>query len=119
MRPLHRREWLGAALAGAWTLGAVAQEGMSVRTVTIVARRFVFEPAQVPLRAGERVAVEVRSLDFVHGFNVPDLNRRFDLVPGRPTRFEFTPAAPGVIDFVCDNFCGDGHEDMHGRFVVT
>jgi cytochrome c oxidase subunit 2 len=24
-----------------------------------------------------------------------------------------------VIDFVCDNFCGEGHEDMHGRFVVT
>jgi cytochrome c oxidase subunit 2 len=24
-----------------------------------------------------------------------------------------------VIDFVCDNFCGDGHEAMHGRFVVS
>ena len=24
-----------------------------------------------------------------------------------------------TIDFVCDNFCGDGHEEMHGRFVVS
>jgi cytochrome c oxidase subunit 2 len=121
MKPLHRREWLarGAALAGVWALGAAAQEGAAPRRVTIVARRFAFEPAEVPLRAGERVAVEIQSLDFVHGFNVPDLHRRFDLVPRRPTRFEFTPAAPGMIEFVCDNFCGDGHEDMHGRFVVT
>jgi len=29
------------------------------------------------------------------------------------------PGKPGTIDFLCDNFCGDGHERMQGRFVVT
>jgi heme/copper-type cytochrome/quinol oxidase subunit 2 len=29
------------------------------------------------------------------------------------------PAAPpGSYDFVCDNFCGDHHEEMHGRMIV-
>ena len=25
---------------------------------------------------------------------------------------------PGVYDFLCDNFCGDEHETMHGRMIV-
>ena len=61
----------------------------------------------------------IRSLDFVHGMNIPDLGMRLDLGPGRVTRLELQPKAAGVIDFVCDNFCGDGHEEMHGRFIVS
>jgi cytochrome c oxidase subunit 2 len=85
----------------------------------MTARRFVYEPNEIALKAGERVVVAIRSLDFVHGMNIPDLGMRLDLMPGRVTRLELQPKAPGVIDFVCDNFCGDGHEEMHGRFVVS
>jgi len=78
-------------------------------------------------KSSERIAITtrspafsaIRSLDFVHGMNIPDLGMRLDLVPGRVTRLELQPKAAGTIDFVCDNFCGDGHEEMHGRFVVT
>ncbi len=62
----------------------------------------------------------VQSLDFPHGFNVPDLKLRRDLVPGQVVRIELqAPASAGTLDFLCDNFCGEGHETMHGRFVVT
>jgi len=50
---------------------------------------------------------------------LPDLKTRLDLVPGRITRLELQPMQPGDIEFVCDNFCGDGHETMHGKFVVS
>lgn len=121
MKLMNRRQWLaGSSLAvGAWAVGAAAQEAAAPRTVEIVARRFVYEPSEITLKAGERVQVVVRSLDFVHGMNIPDLNQRYDLVPGRLTRFELNPQKPGVIEFVCDNFCGDGHEEMHGKFIVT
>ena len=76
-------------------------------------------PKEVPLKVGERVIIAIKSLDFVHGMNIPDLNKRLDLVPGRITQLELQPTAPGVIEFVCDNFCGDKHEEMHGSFVVT
>lgn len=110
----------GALGAVAWALRQSAQAQESgVRTVEIVARRFTFLPSQVPLKAGERVQVVVQAMDFVHGMNIPDLGKRYDLVPGHVTRFELQPAAPGIIEFLCDNFCGDGHENMHGRFVVT
>lgn len=108
-----------AALGGLLARAGLAQAAGEPRTIDLTARRFVYEPSEIALKAGERVVIAIRSLDFVHGMNIPDLGMRLDLMPGRVTRLELQPKAPGVIDFVCDNFCGDGHEEMHGRFVVS
>ncbi len=105
---------------GAVTLrAAIAQSEGGPRVIEMTARRFAYEPNEIALKAGEPVVIAIRSLDFVHGMNLPDLGMRLDLVPGRVTRLNLHPKAAGAIDFVCDNFCGDGHEEMHGRFVVT
>jgi cytochrome c oxidase subunit 2 len=115
-----RRRLLAAGatwLAAGWLGRAAAQA--EPRVVELVARRFRYEPAEIALKAGERVVVAIRSLDFMHGMNIPDLGKRLDLPPGSITRLELQPMKPGVIEFVCDNFCGDGHEQMHGRFVVS
>ena len=122
MKAVSRRFILRSALAATGALlvrAGAAQVTNEPRVIKMTARRFVYEPNEIPLKAGERVVVEVNSMDFVHGMNIPDLGKRFDLVPGKITRIELQPKAPGVIDFVCDNFCGDGHEEMHGRFVVS
>jgi len=105
--------------AAAFARSGVAQSAAEPRVIEMTAHRFAYEPNEIALKAGERVVVAIRSLDFVHGMNIPDLGLRLDLVPGRVTRLELQPKAPGTIDFVCDNFCGDGHEEMHGRFVVS
>ena len=97
----------------------VAQDAAEPRVIELTARRFTYTPNEIALKVGERVVIAIRSIDFVHGMNLPDLNMRLDLVPGRITKLELQPKTPGVIDFVCDNFCGDGHEEMHGRFVVS
>jgi len=109
---------VGAAALRATLAQAVGESG-EPRVIEMTARRFAYEPNEIALKAGERVIIAIRSLDFVHGMNLPDLRMRLDLVPGRVTQLNLHPKAPGVIDFVCDNFCGDGHEEMHGRFVVT
>jgi cytochrome c oxidase subunit 2 len=109
---------VGAALVRTGLAQAVPQVG-EPRVIELTARRFVYEPNEIALKAGERVVIAIKSVDFVHGMNIPDLGKRLDLVPGRVTRLELHPQAPGEIDFVCDNFCGDGHEQMHGRFVVS
>ena len=118
---LTRRRVLQGTLAG---LGAAAlrigfAQPAAPRVIELTAKRFAYVPNEIALKVGERVTVAIRSLDFVHGMNIPDLDRRLDLVPGRVTELELQPSVPGVIDFVCDNFCGDGHEEMHGRFVVS
>jgi cytochrome c oxidase subunit 2 len=89
------------------------------KVFTLTARRFRFEPQELVLPAGERVVVEVRSLDFIHGLNVPALRWRADLPPSRTTLLELPAQAPGTIEFLCDNFCGEGHETMHGRFIFV
>jgi cytochrome c oxidase subunit 2 len=35
------------------------------------------------------------------------------------TRLRFTPDRVGSFEFVCDNFCGEFHEDMAGKIRVT
>ncbi len=115
----------GAAGAGALALGAalstatLAQPGGTVRTIAITAKRFAYIPDEIALKLGEKVVLAVTSLDFMHGMNIPDLGVRVDLVPGRTTHMEIEPKQAGVIEFVCDNFCGDHHEEMFGRLVVS
>lgn len=117
----RRRILQGVVVAAGATLvrAGVAQDAAEPRVIELTARRFTYIPNEIALKVGERVVIAIRSIDFVHGMNLPDLNMRLDLVPGRITKLELQPKTPGVIDFVCDNFCGDGHEEMHGRFVVS
>jgi cytochrome c oxidase subunit 2 len=117
-----RRFLLQGALAGttaALVRAVFAQAAGEPRVIEMTARRFRYEPSEIALKAGERVVIAIKSIDFVHGMNIPDLNQRLDLVPGKVTRLELQPQKPGEIEFVCDNFCGEGHEQMHGRFVVS
>jgi cytochrome c oxidase subunit II len=124
MKLLARRQVIKGLMAtgGSALLGALASRSaiaQSPREIEMVARRFNFTPNEIALKVNEPVVLLVRSLDFIHGFNVPDLGMRFDLVPGRVTRIELRPQKAGMIEFLCDNFCGDEHEEMHGRFVVS
>jgi len=122
-RGVDRRRMLKEVFAvvgtAAFTRSGIAQTATGPRIIEMTARRFAYEPNEIALKAGEPVVIAIRSLDFVHGMNIPELKMRLDLVPGRVTHLELQPKAAGTIDFVCDNFCGDGHEEMHGRFVVT
>ena len=70
------------------------------------------------IRKGQPVVLEFTSLDFMHGFKVPDLNLRADLPPGRVTRVRVVAREAGTYDFLCDNFCGSSHEEMEGRIIV-
>jgi cytochrome c oxidase subunit 2 len=121
--PARRRAIVGALATGGSVIiaGLVSRSvsAQSPREIEIVARRFNFAPSDISLKVGVPVVLAIRSLDFVHGFNIPDLGVRADLVPGRITRVEIKPLKIGKLEFVCDNFCGDAHEDMHGQFMVT
>ena len=107
--------------AGAVALGLAGlrqARAQSAREIEIVAQRFRFTPDVIEIKVGEPVLLLIRSLDFIHGFSVPDLGLRADLLPGMVTPVRMTAQQSGRLDFLCDNFCGDGHETMHGRFNV-
>ncbi len=106
---------LGVALLGTGLVRAAP----APREIELLAQRYHFTPAEIPLKVGEPVVLLLRALDYAHGFSVPDLKLRADFVPGLVTRVELTALKPGTLSFLCDNFCGDDHEDMNGRFIVS
>jgi cytochrome c oxidase subunit II len=109
-------------LAAVPLLGALGRhasaQAPAPQVVKLVAQRFHYTPSEFRVKPGE-VILEITSLDFVHGFNMPDLKLRSDLPPGRVTQLRFTVNKPGEYDFLCDNFCGDKHEEMGGRMIVS
>jgi cytochrome c oxidase subunit 2 len=114
----RRRCVLVAALLSAGLRGTVLAQP-SPRVVKVSARRFAFTPAEIALRKGEPVTFELTTEDVFMGMNIPDFGVRSDIVPGRAMQLSFTPDKAGTFTFLCDVFCGDGHEGMSGRLVVT
>jgi cytochrome c oxidase subunit 2 len=95
---------------------ALADSG---KVIKITAKKYEYNPNKITLKKGVPVTLEFTSLDRLHGFNCPDLGIRADILPGKVSRVQFVPKKSGTFPFHCDNFCGEGHENMTGEFVVT
>jgi cytochrome c oxidase subunit 2 len=104
----------GVALAAYGIAGAQPKE----RVIRITARKFAFLPGEITLKKGEPVTLEFVTADVVMGFNAPDFKLRADILPGETARVRFTPDKTGTFTFLCDIFCGDGHEGMSGTLKV-
>jgi cytochrome c oxidase subunit II len=109
---------LGGLLLGTGTLGLRATAQPKEQVIKITARRFTYTPNQLKLRKGVPVVLELTSTDVVMGFNVPDFQTRADIMPGRVTRARLVPDKVGTFTFLCDIFCGSGHETMNGTITV-
>jgi len=86
--------------------------------IKIHAQRFAYSPNHITIKQGDEVVLELTSSDFTHGFSIPDWNLRADIPPGKITLLTITPEQAGDFVFLCDNFCGEGHEHMQGKITV-
>jgi cytochrome c oxidase subunit II len=113
---------IAAVAAVFWAVGYLAAPlaigDPAPRRIPVLAAKFAFDTPEIRVRKGEAVTLVLTSPDFVHGFSVPDLDARVDLVPGRTVELELKPARPGRFVFLCDNFCGEGHDRMTGFLIV-
>ena len=119
----RRRVALALPVAALLALGggylAAAQAPPEERVIKPTVKRFEFSKKQIELKKGQPVVIEITSLDVPHGFSVPDFHTRADVVlPGKVTRVKFTPDREGTFTYLCDIFCGTGHEQLEGRFIV-
>jgi cytochrome c oxidase subunit 2 len=89
------------------------------KVIRITAKRFNYSPAEVTLKKGVPVILEFETMDVLMGFNLPDFGVRADMVPGKVTRLRLVPDKVGTFVFLCDVFCGTGHESMNGRLTVV
>jgi cytochrome c oxidase subunit 2 len=105
-------------LIGAASLVLAKSKDQGERVVPIKVKRFEYVPKEVTLKKGVPVILELKSLDVPHGFNLPDLGVRADVLPGQTARVHIVPKQIGRFVFHCDIFCGTGHEDLEGAIVV-
>jgi cytochrome c oxidase subunit II len=116
----HKRALIGAA--GALALSSAAAfvfAGPTQRVIKIVAKKFVFVPAEIRVQRGETVLLQLSAPEVPMGFNLPDFALRADVVPGKVTTLQLTPDKAGSFTFLCDVFCGSGHEEMSGTLIVA
>jgi cytochrome c oxidase subunit 2 len=115
-----RRNLTGAAAALALSsLAALALARPRPRVIKVVAKKFVFVPSEIRLKKGETVTLQLTAPEVPMGFSLPDFSLRADIIPGQPTTLQLTPDKAGSFIFLCDVFCGSGHEDMNGTLVVA
>jgi cytochrome c oxidase subunit II len=91
----------------------------SARIIKVTAKRFEYSPQEITLKKGAPVVFQLTTEDRSHGFSVPSMNLRADIVPGKVTELKVIPQKAGEFDFFCDVFCGSGHEGMNGKIKVT
>ena len=89
------------------------------RVIAVSAQRFAYSPAHLTLKKGVPVELELTSRDVLMGLNIPELNVRGDMEVGKVSRVRFTPQKAGTFVFLCDIFCGTGHERMQGTLTVV
>lgn len=88
------------------------------RVIRIIAKQWEWQPAEIRVKKGERIALEITNADVPHGISIPEFNVNETLAPGRTERVEFTATKVGRFDFACSVFCGQGHRDMRGLLIV-
>ena len=112
--------WLATALLASVVLaaGVVAQ---SKRDVTVTARKYGFEPAEIRVQQDDLVNVVFTAEDIAHSFTIDDdhyrISRRAE--PGKPAQFRFRADKPGEFAITCSLQIDDKCRGMRARLVVT
>jgi len=112
----------------ATTVGYLSQQSVVRSTATeigneeqiirISASTFEFKPSEFTVKRGVPVLLELTSQDRHHGFKLSAFELRADITPDVVEKVRFVPDKIGRFTFLCDVFCGDGHEDMSGTITV-
>ena len=117
---LHSRRRAIALIATALAAGVTGLRASAEdKVIRVVARRFSFAPDRIALARGVPVVLELTSADVLMGFNAPDFGVRADIVPGQVARVRIVPDKVGSFPFLCDIFCGSGHEGMSGVIAIS
>src|SRR3954462_15697131 len=80
-------------LAGTAAALAIAQP--KPRVIKVIARKFVFVPAEIRVKKGESVVLQFTAPEVPMGFNLPDFSMRADILPGKVSTLRLTPDKMG------------------------
>ncbi len=93
--------------------------GASIRTIDVTLSRYAFSPERIEVRVGERVLLNLVSVDTVHGFQVKELGLNARTSGRGRTAIELMPMTAGTFRITCSEYCGSGHSRMRAWLIVT
>jgi len=99
-------------------IGVNTNDDGSVR-VTMVAARYGFYPERIEVPVDTPVTFRIASADVLHGVHVPFTNMATMVVPGYISEVTTTFPRTGEYSFLCNEYCGLGHDQMWSRLVVV
>lgn len=86
--------------------------------IRLEARSFAFAPPVIHVNQGDRVHLELESMDVVHGFYLDGYDVQAVAEPGVSAHVAFTADKPGKYRFRCSVNCGSLHPFMIGELIV-
>jgi cytochrome c oxidase subunit 2 len=94
--------------------------------VQVTARQFAWlftypndvSSGSLRLPRGRDTVLELRALDVLHSFWVPEFGQKQDAVPGELTKVTITPTKTGTFPVICTELCGLGHSVMRSEVEV-
>ena len=78
----------------------------------------IVQDADLHLQIDQPVKINLRSLDVIHNFYVPQFRAKMDTLPGIVSYYWFIPTKTGKYEILCAEFCGTGHYGMRGIVLV-
>lgn len=85
----------------------------------MTAKQWKFTPSRIEVNKGDKVILNIKSIDVAHGFALPDFGVNERLEPGKEVTVEFMADKTGEFTFFCNVICGSGHGSMRGVLVVN
>lgn len=84
----------------------------NVQKIEITATKFAFSPAEITVKKGQQVELEITSADVTHGLTINAFGVRTDVSKGKTATLTFLPEEVGTFEGKCAHFCGKGHGSM-------
>ncbi len=73
----------------------------------------------LPVNQPGGIELDMRSLDVIHAFFVPEFRENMDIVPSMVTKLHITPDRIGTYPLECNELCGAGHTTMNTEVRVV
>lgn len=93
------------------------QPQVPAQTVSVKAFSFGYSPSTIRLTRGERIILEITSLDVDHTFTADDLGIDLSVKGGETISIEYTPKVSGEYEFYC-SVPGHREAGMVGKIII-
>jgi len=111
---MHKKLIIGSTVAILILLAATAQgvDQPDAQKIEITASKFAFSPAEITVKKGQQVELEIHSTDVTHGLTIKEFGVRTEVGKDKTATVTFLPEETGTFEGKCAHFCGKGHGSM-------